>query len=64
VILTTPDMESAIAGRLYDRAPPGQREMYVSMFTRHVDLRPGVELRGYVTKSLWDDCRQQECGSL
>jgi uncharacterized protein (TIGR03663 family) len=63
VILTTPDMESAIAGKLYDMAPPGQREMYVSMFTRHVDLRPGVELRGYVTKSLWDECRGPECGS-
>jgi hypothetical protein len=35
--------------------PPGQREMYVNMFDREVDLRPRVEVRGYVAKSLWDE---------
>lgn len=54
VILITPDMEVALAHKLYDLPPPGQREMYVNMFDRYVELRPSVEVRGYIAKSLWD----------
>jgi uncharacterized protein (TIGR03663 family) len=54
VILATPDMEPGIVRRLYDLPPPGRREMYVSMFDKYIELRPRVELRGYVLKSLWD----------
>jgi hypothetical protein len=54
VILATPDMEPALLHRIYEVPPPGQREMYVNMFDREVDLRPRVEVRGYVAKSLWD----------
>ena len=55
VILATPDMEPALLYRIYEVPPPGQREMYVNMFDREVDLRPRVEVRGYVAKSLWDE---------
>jgi uncharacterized protein (TIGR03663 family) len=55
VILATPDMEPALLHRIYEVPPPGQREMYVNMFGREVDLRPRVEVRGYVAKSLWDE---------
>lgn len=55
VILATPDMEPALLHRIYEVPPPGQREMYVTLFDRYVELRPSVELRGYVAKSLWDD---------
>jgi predicted membrane-bound mannosyltransferase len=54
VIIASPDMESALASRLYEVPPPGQRALYVSMFRREIDLRPGVELRGYVKQSLWE----------
>jgi len=54
VILATPDMEPALVHRIYEVPPPGQREMYVNMFDRYVELRPRVEVRGYVAKSLWD----------
>jgi hypothetical protein len=54
VILATPDMEPALLHRIYEVPPPGQREMYVNMFDGEVDLRPRVEVRGYVAKSLWD----------
>ena len=55
VILATPDMEPALLHRIYEVPPPGQREMYVNMFDGEVDLRPRVEVRGYVAKSLWDE---------
>jgi hypothetical protein len=54
VILATPDMEPALLHRIYEVPPPGQREMYVNMFDHYVELRPSVEVRGYVAKSLWD----------
>jgi hypothetical protein len=57
VILATPEMEPALLHRIYEVPPPGHREMYVNMFDRYVELRPRVEVRGYVAKSLWDDMR-------
>jgi uncharacterized protein (TIGR03663 family) len=54
VILATPDMEPALVRKLYDLPPPGQRELYVPMFDRYVELRPDMEIRGYVAKSYWD----------
>jgi uncharacterized protein (TIGR03663 family) len=60
VILLTPEMESALVRRLYDLPPPGERELYMRIFEDPVWLRPGVELRGYAAKSLWDDFRRLE----
>lgn len=60
VILLTPDMEPALVRKLYDVPPPGERELYVSIFERPVELRPGVEVRGYAAGSLWDNFRRLE----
>ena len=62
VILATPDMEPVLARKLYDLPPPGQREMYMNMFDRYTELRPRVEIRGYVAKALWDEWRQRGTG--
>jgi uncharacterized protein (TIGR03663 family) len=63
VILLTPDMEPALVRRLYEVPPRGQRELYVSLFDRPVELRPGVELRGYVANGLWEELRRLEADS-
>jgi len=60
VVVVTPDMEEALVRKLYDLPPPGERELYVSIFERAVELRPRVELRGYASKALWDEFRQLE----
>jgi uncharacterized protein (TIGR03663 family) len=62
VIVITPDLEDALVRRLYDLPPPGERELYVSAFERPVQLRPGVELRGYAANGLWEALRQREAG--
>ena len=54
VILATPDMESAIREKLFEWRRPGERELYVPIFDRPVELRPQVEVRGYAAKTLWD----------
>jgi predicted membrane-bound mannosyltransferase len=60
VVLLTPDMEPALVRKLYELPPPGERELYVSLFDRPVELRPQVELRGYVAMRLWEDYRNLE----
>ena len=62
VILATPDMEPALVSKLYEQPPPGQREMYMNLFGQYAELRPRIEIRGYVAKPLWDDWRQRGDG--
>jgi predicted membrane-bound mannosyltransferase len=55
VIIASADMEPELIKKLYQQPPPGQRSLYIPLFDRYMQLRPTVELRGYVKKSLWDD---------
>jgi uncharacterized protein (TIGR03663 family) len=54
VLLATPEMEADLVRKIYELPPPGQREMYMWLFKEPLQLRPQVEVRGYVAKSLWD----------
>jgi len=58
VVLLTPEMEPALVRRLYDLRPPDERELYVSIFDRPIELRPGVEIRGYAARSLAESARR------
>ena len=51
ILLCSPANEDAVARLLYELPPPGERELYVALFSRTVWLRPGVEVRGYVAAS-------------
>jgi uncharacterized protein (TIGR03663 family) len=64
VVVITPDMEAALVRRLYEVPPPGQRELYVSIFDRGVELRPRVELRGYAANSLWEETMRETSFSV
>jgi hypothetical protein len=54
LILSTPEMEATILRKLYEWRQPGERELYLPIFPARVELRPQVEVRGYVAKSVWD----------
>ena len=54
VVIASAGLESRLITRLYDLSPPGQKNLYVPLFDNYIELRPRVELRGYVTKDLWD----------
>jgi hypothetical protein len=60
VIVVTPDVEPTLVRKLYDLPPPGERELYVGIFNRRMELRPGVEVRAYATSRLWADYRRLE----
>ena len=59
VILASPDMESDILEKLYGLPPPGEKALYVPLFDSHTELRPQIEIRGYILKELWDNIQRQ-----
>ncbi len=59
VIIASPSVEAALLSKLYELPPPGEKDLYVPLFDAYTELRPGVELRGYVTKNLWDSYQKK-----
>lgn len=47
-------IEQQVLRHLYESPPPGERQLYVPLFDDPVELRPGVEWRGYLTRTLWE----------
>jgi len=54
VYLSSPLNEDELARRLYESPPPGQRPLYVPLFKRSLELRPGAAIDGYILKDIWD----------
>lgn len=54
LILASPRVESDILKKLYDLPSPGEKNLYLPLFESYTELRPQIELRGYVIKGLWD----------
>jgi uncharacterized protein (TIGR03663 family) len=52
IILTSPELEPDVARILYEKRAPGSRPLYVPLFDKPMFLRPGMEIRGYVTLDL------------
>jgi len=64
VIIASPGAEPALLKKLYELPPPGQKNLYVPLFDSYMELRPQVELRGFVTKDLWDSYQQHQSRPL
>jgi uncharacterized protein (TIGR03663 family) len=60
LIIACPKVEPALMRKLYEVPPPGQRPLYVPLFDTYTELRPQIELRGYVRKDLWDRFQEQQ----
>jgi len=58
LIIASPNFEQELLAKLYQLPPPGEKNLYVPLFDTYVELRPQIELRGYVTKDLWDRFKQ------
>jgi uncharacterized protein (TIGR03663 family) len=54
VIIASPDVEAELLEKLYEWPPPGERNLYVPLFESTLEIRPAVEIRGYITKDLLD----------
>ena len=53
IIIASASVEPGLPG-YFDLPPPGKKNLYIPLFDAYIELRPGIELRGYVTKDLWD----------
>jgi uncharacterized protein (TIGR03663 family) len=56
VIIASPAIQPALMKKLSVFSPPSKRNPYVALFNGYIELRPQIELRGYV---LWDRFQQQ-----
>jgi 4-amino-4-deoxy-L-arabinose transferase-like glycosyltransferase len=56
IVLVTPEAEAGLLRLLYDVPPPGERPLYLPLSPRPYQLRPGVEVRGYIAASLAERC--------
>lgn len=54
VIIALAAVEQNLVRKLYELPPPGKKYLYLPMFDAYMELRPRVEIRGYVRKDLWD----------
>ncbi|VAX29606.1 hypothetical protein MNBD_IGNAVI01-1745 [hydrothermal vent metagenome] len=54
IIISVPEYEDQIIEKLYTIPPPGKKNLYVPLFDQYLELRPGVELRGYIQKDVLD----------
>lgn len=59
IIIAPPSLKPALLN-FFDRPPPGKKNLYVPLFDTYVELRPQVELLGFVTKDLWDSYQQYQ----
>jgi hypothetical protein len=64
VIIASASVEQELIKKLYELPPPGQKNLYVPLFDTYMELRPQVELRGYVIKDLWDRFYQGQTSSI
>ena len=54
IIIIHESVEKQLVGKLYELPRPGERYLYVPLSREYLELRPGVEMRAYVRKELWD----------
>ena len=62
LILISPEQQPVLVRKLYEMPPPGQRSLYMPLWQEYTELRPGVEIRGYVRKDLADLFRESLTG--
>lgn len=54
IIIAKPKVESMLLKKMYEIPPPGEKNMYLPLFEKSMELRPFVEIRGYIRKDLFD----------
>jgi hypothetical protein len=54
LIIASPNVEQDLLKKMYEWPPPGEKMLYVPLFDSMMELRPQVEIRGYITKDLVD----------
>ncbi|MHC5073482.1 MAG: hypothetical protein ACYTFE_01500, partial [Planctomycetota bacterium] len=59
IIIASPEVHNELMKKLYDLPSPGNKNLYISLFPERVQLRPGIEIIGFIIKDLNDILQQQ-----
>ncbi len=59
IIIIAPTAEEALVEKLYERPPPGERHLYLSLFDSVQVLRPNVYFNGYLRQDVWQKKQNQ-----
>ncbi|MCD6394788.1 MAG: TIGR03663 family protein, partial [Planctomycetes bacterium] len=54
VIIAYASLEQEVLTKIYTVPPPGEKSLYVPLFDSYMELRPTIELRGYVINDLYE----------
>jgi uncharacterized protein (TIGR03663 family) len=54
LIIASPAVEAELYRKLYKTRPQGSKNLYIRLFDTYLELRPTIEITGFVTKDLWD----------
>ena len=54
IVFITPEMESDFIRQIYEKTPFEKRKLYLLLYENDIELRPGVMIRGYIHKELWE----------
>jgi predicted membrane-bound mannosyltransferase len=53
LIITSPDQNDLLVKKMYETPKPGEKYLYVPLFEEGTELRPGVEVFGYLRNDYW-----------
>ncbi|MFC2124818.1 flippase activity-associated protein Agl23 [Bacteroidota bacterium] len=54
LVIASPEVEEDLLRKWFETPAPGYKTLYMPLFNEYITLRPGVELRGYLSKETWD----------
>ncbi len=54
IVIASPELEGELIETIYTKAPAGHVNLYVPLFEKHMEIRPGKEIRGYIRKDYFD----------
>ncbi|MBI3125590.1 MAG: TIGR03663 family protein [Ignavibacteriales bacterium] len=55
IVIASPELESELIEKIYTKAPAGNVNLYVPLFDKYMEIRPGKEMRGYIRKDYFDN---------
>jgi uncharacterized protein (TIGR03663 family) len=55
LMIVSPDLKERLVEKMYTLPKPGEKYLYIPLFEKGTELRPGVILNGYVRKDYFSD---------
>lgn len=54
IIIAAPELEEDLLEILYNTPPPGSVNLYIPLFEEYMEIRPRIEIRGYIQQELYN----------